>query len=41
VQKLGQLRDIGDRGIGRSYGVDDTALIGPAVPVIIEAFKIS
>jgi hypothetical protein len=39
VQRLGQLRDIGDRGIGRSHGVDDTALIGadvqlhPEVPV--------
>jgi hypothetical protein len=31
VEQLGQLRDIGDRGMGRAYGVDNTALIGPDV----------
>src|ERR1700722_940088 len=39
VQKLRQLRDIGDRGRGRSYGVDQAAGVGanvqlhPEVPV--------
>src|ERR1700746_3799844 len=31
VEQLGQLRAIGDRGMGRAYGVDNTALIGPDV----------
>ena len=40
VQQLRQLSDIGGGGIGRSYGVDDTALVGadvqlhPEVPVL-------